>query len=161
MLKLSIILVNYNVKHFLAQALTSVQRAIQHLPAEVFVVDNNSVDGSLAMLRKHYPWVKLIANRDNVGFSKANNQAIAQSRGEYVVLLNPDTIVEEDTFTKVLAYLDAHPRAGGLGVKMVNGKGEFLPESKRALPTPWVAFYKVFGLARLFPRSRRFGRYHL
>lgn len=159
--QLSIILVNYNVKHFLEQALLSVQRAVKNIEAEVFVVDNNSVDGSVGMLKERFPWVRLMANKENVGFSRANNQAIRESKGKYVLLLNPDTVVEEDTFEKVIAFMDSHPDCGGLGVKMVNGKGEFLPESKRALPTPWVAFYKVFGLSKLFPRSRKFGKYHL
>lgn len=131
------------------------------MDAEVFVVDNNSVDGSVQMVQAKFPEVKLIANKENVGFSKANNQAIRIANGEYVLLLNPDTVVEETTFSKVIAFMDAHPDAGGLGVQMIDGKGNFLPESKRGLPTPAVAFYKIFGLSRLFPKSRRFGRYHL
>ncbi|HXU27921.1 MAG TPA: glycosyltransferase family 2 protein, partial [Bacteroidia bacterium] len=107
------------------------------------------------------PQVILIENKVNTGFSKANNQAIRVSKGQYVLLLNPDTVVQEDTFTKTLAFMDAHPDAGGLGVKMVDGKGNFLPESKRGLPTPEVAFYKIFGLSKFFPKSKRFGRYHL
>ncbi|MBN2806866.1 MAG: glycosyltransferase, partial [Prolixibacteraceae bacterium] len=103
----------------------------------------------------------LIANKQNVGFSKANNQAIRLAKGQYVLLLNPDTVVEEDTFEKVIAFMDAHPEAGGLGVKMIDGKGKFLPESKRGLPTPWVAFYKMFGLSALFKKSKTFGKYHL
>jgi GT2 family glycosyltransferase len=125
------------------------------------VVDNNSVDQSVEMVQEKFPDVKLIANKDNPGFSVANNQAIKQSNGEYVLLLNPDTIVEETTFKKVVDFMDAHPDAGGLGVKMVDGNGKFLPESKRGLPTPAVAFYKIFGLAALFPKSKTFGRYHL
>jgi GT2 family glycosyltransferase len=160
-MKLSVIIVNYNVKYFLEQCLLSVRKAIKGIEAEVFVVDNNSVDNSVQMLIERFPEIKLIANKENLGFSKANNQGIAQSDGEYVLLLNPDTIVEEDTFTKILLFMDTHPDAGGLGVKMVDGKGKFLPESKRGLPTPAVAFYKIFGLSRLFPRSKRFGRYHL
>lgn len=160
-MKLSVIIVNYNVAQFLEQCLHSVQRAIEGLQAEVFVVDNNSVDESVAMVREKFPWVKLIANTRNTGFSKANNQAIALSSGEYLLLLNPDTLVEEDTFVKVTSFMDATPLAGGLGVRMIDGKGRFLPESKRGLPTPWVAFYKIFGLSRLFPRSKKFGRYHL
>ncbi|MDY0086532.1 MAG: glycosyltransferase [Bacteroidales bacterium] len=160
-MKLSIVIVNYNVEHFLEQCLFSVRKAIQRIEAEVFVVDNNSVDGSLRMLEMKFPEVKVIANKDNVGFSKANNQAIRQAKGDYVLLLNPDTVVEDDTFDKVVAFMDAHPDAGGLGVKMVDGTGKFLPESKRGLPTPLTAFYKIFGLARLFPRSKRFSRYHL
>ena len=160
-LDLSVIIVNYNVKHFLEQCLHSVQKAIGGMDAEVFVVDNNSVDGSVAEIREKFPWVRLIANRENVGFSRANNQAIRESNGRYVLLLNPDTVVEEDCFRKCIRFMDGHPDAGGLGVKMIDGKGHFLPESKRALPTPMVSFYKIFGLSTLFPRSKRFSRYHL
>lgn len=135
--------------------------AIQNVPSEVFVVDNNSVDGSVAMVAAKFPSVNLIANKDNVGFSKANNQAMRLAKGEYVLLLNPDTLVEADTFEKVVQFMDAHPDAGGLGINMVDGKGNFLPESKRSLPTPEVAFYKIFGLSWLFPNSKRFGKYHL
>ena len=160
---LSVIIVNYNVCYFLEQALLSVRRAGEKLgqPLEVFVVDNNSVDGSVAMVQARFPEVILIANHDNPGFSKANNQALRVAQGRYVLLLNPDTVVEEDTFRLCCEFMDAHPRCGGLGVKMLDGQGRFLPESKRGLPTPLVAFYKIFGLARLFPTSRRFGRYHL
>ncbi len=130
-------------------------------PAEVWVVDNNSVDGSVEMVAAKFPWVKLIANKDNKGFSKAFNQAMAQSECKYQLLLNPDTVIEEETLKKVCDYMDAHPEVGGLGVRMVDGKGKFLPESKRGLPTPAVAFYKIFGISRIFPKSKRFGRYHL
>src|SRR5688572_26761822 len=162
-MKLSIIIVNYNVEHFLDQCLQSVYKAIANGPSdtEVFVVDNNSVDGSIAMVREKFPQTIVIENKENVGFSKANNQAIHQSKGEYVLLLNPDTVVQEDTFIRVIQFMDSHPDAGGLGVKMIDGKGKFLPESKRGLPTPWVAFYKIFGLSKFFPRSKKFGRYHL
>lgn len=160
-MKLSVIIVNYNVRHFLDQCLTSVARAMEQLEVEVFVVDNQSVDGSVEMVREKHPWVHLIANKENTGFSKANNQAIRLSKGEYVLLLNPDTVVEEDTFRKCISFMDAHPDAGGLGVKMIDGKGHFLPESKRGLPSPAVAFYKIFGLSALFPKSKIFGRYHL
>jgi GT2 family glycosyltransferase len=159
--KLSIVIVNYNVKHFIEQCLHSVYSALKGIEAEVFVVDNNSVDGSVALIKEKFPQVILIENKVNTGFSKANNQAIRVSIGQYVLLLNPDTVVQEDTFTKTLAFMDAHPDAGGLGVKMVDGKGNFLPESKRGLPTPEVAFYKIFGLSKFFPKSKRFGRYHL
>lgn len=160
-MQLSVIIVNYNVEHFLEQCLHSVRAAVKNSEAEVFVVDNNSVDGSVEMVRQKFPEVKLIANKDNVGFSKANNQAIKQSKGKYVLLLNPDTVVESDTFSKCIDFMDSHLDAGGLGIKMVDGKGHFLPESKRGLPTPMVAFYKIFGLAALFPKSKRFGKYHL
>ncbi len=158
---LSIIIVNYNVKYFLEQCLHAVQKSIEGLNAEVFVVDNNSVDGSVGEIRPKFPWIKIIENKQNVGFSRANNQAIRESAGRYVLLLNPDTVVEEDTFRKCLDFMDSHPDAGALGVKMIDGKGEFLPESKRALPTPMVSFYKMFGLSSLFPKSKRFGKYHL
>lgn len=160
-MQLSIIIVNYNVKYFLEQCLLSVRQAIENIEAEVFVVDNNSVDGSQKMLKERFPKVKTIFNKDNVGFAVANNQAIRQSTGKYVLLLNPDTVVEKDTFTKIIDFMDAHPDAGGLGVKMVDGKGRFLPESKRSLPTPAVSFYKIFGLSKLFPKSKKFGKYHL
>jgi GT2 family glycosyltransferase len=136
-------------------------KACAKIDAEVFVVDNNSVDGSMEMVAKKFPSVNVIQNRDNKGFSKANNQAIGLSKGEYVLLLNPDTVVEEDTFEKIILFMNAHPEAGGLGVKMIDGSGKFLPESKRGLPTPTVAFYKMFGLSKLFPGSRTFGKYHL
>jgi GT2 family glycosyltransferase len=158
---LSIVIVNYNVKYFLEQCLHSVERASRNMETEVFVVDNNSVDGSCAMVQEKFSWVKLIRNDENLGFSVANNQAIRESSGKYVLLLNPDTVIEEDTLDKCMSYMDEHPDAGGLGVKMIDGNGEFLPESKRALPSPGVAFYKIFGLSRLFPKSRIFGRYHL
>lgn len=161
MKKLSVIIINYNVCHFLEQTLLSVRKAIATLDAEVIVADNNSVDGSVEMVKAKFPEVILILNKKNLGFSKANNEAIKRAKGEYVLLLNPDTVVEEDTFTKCCSFMDAHPDAGALGVKMVDGKGNFLPESKRGLPTPWVAFYKIFGLAALFPKSRKFGRYHM
>ena len=160
-MKLSVIIVNYNVEFFLEQCLNSVYSALSGMEGEVFVVDNNSIDGSLAMVREKFPNVILIANKNNVGFSAANNQALEIAKGEYHLLLNPDTIVEEDTFVKVVEFMDEHPDAGGLGVKMIDGKGNFLPESKRGLPTPRDAFYKIFGLSRLFPKTKRFGRYHL
>ncbi len=160
-MKLSVIIVNYNVEFFLEQCLLSVYRALEHTDGEVFVVDNNSIDGSVAMVRQKFPSVILIDNKENVGFSRANNQALKIAQGEYHLLLNPDTIVEEDTFEKVIRFMDEHLDAGGLGVKMIDGKGNFLPESKRGLPTPAVAFYKIFGLSRLFPKSKKFGRYHL
>ncbi len=160
-MKLSVIIVNYNVKYFLEQVLLSVRRASSGLAVETWVVDNNSVDDSVEMVREKFPEVKLIANKENVGFSKANNQAIRLSSGEYVLLLNPDTVVEEDTFSKCIAFMDEHPAAGGLGVRMIDGSGKFLPESKRGFPTPWVAFCKTFGLSSLFPKSKLFNHYHL
>ena len=158
---LSIIVVNYNVEHFLEQCLYAVKLACKDLKTEIFVVDNNSVDGSVEMVKQKFPDVKLIENKKNSGFSCANNQAMRLATGRYFLLLNPDTIVEEDTFVKVVSFMDTHPEAGGLGVNMVDGKGNFLPESKRGLPTPMVALYKITGLSKLFPNSKIFGRYHL
>lgn len=162
-MKLSVIIVNYNVRFFLEQCLLSVEKAMRAIgnDGEVWVVDNNSVDGSVDMVMKRFPQVHLIANKENTGFSKANNQAMLKANGEYILLLNPDTVVEEDTFKKVIAFMDEHPEAGGLGVKMVDGKGNFLPESKRGLPTPETSFYKIFGISRLFQKSKRFNRYYL
>jgi GT2 family glycosyltransferase len=158
---LSVIIVNYNVKYFLEQCLHSVIKSIEGLHGEIIVVDNNSVDGSTQMLNDKFPKVKLIANKKNLGFSKANNQGIKKASGKYILILNPDTILQEDTLRKCFDFMESHPNAGSLGVKMIDGKGNFLPESKRSLPTPSVAFFKIFGLASLFPRSKTFGRYHL
>ncbi|MGQ8335861.1 glycosyltransferase [Sunxiuqinia sp. A32] len=160
-MKLSVVIVNYNVKFFLEQCLHSVQKACAKIDSEIFVVDNNSVDGSCQMVKDKFPTVHIIENYDNRGFSKANNQGIQIAKGEYILLLNPDTIVEEDSFIKCVQFMDAHTDAGALGVKMIDGKGQFLPESKRGLPTPAVAFYKIFGFSKLFSKSKRFGRYHL
>ena len=131
------------------------------MDVEVFVVDNNSVDGSVEMVRNAFPKLHLIANIDNVGFSKANNQAIKRSKGDYVLLLNPDTIVPENCFSKLIAFADTTTDFGACGVRMVDGQGKFLPESKRGLPTPEVALYKMIGLNKIFPKSRKFGKYHL
>jgi len=160
-MKLSVVIVNYNVKYFLEQCLHTALKAASKLSSEIIVVDNDSVDGSCPMVEAKFPEVLLIANKENVGFSKANNQAIRIAKGEYILLLNPDTVVEEDCFLKIVEFMDKTPDAGGLGVKMIDGKGRFLPESKRGLPTPEVAFWKMFGFSRLFPRSKRFGQYHL
>ena len=158
---LSIVIVNYNVKYFLEQCLTSVKNACKNIDNEIIIVDNNSVDGSIKMIHEKFPEVKIIENKENLGFSKANNQAIQIAQGKYILLLNPDTVVEEETFSKILNFMNSNPDAGGLGVKMIDGKGKFLPESKRGLPTPSVAFYKIFGFSRIFPKSKIFGQYHL
>jgi len=160
-MKLSVIIVNYNVEYFLDQCLSSVNKALENIHGEVFVIDNNSIDGSNDMVREKYPNVKLIANKNNVGFSTANNQGIKLATGDYILLLNPDTVVEHDTFEKVVSFMDKHEDAGALGVKMLDGSGNFLPESKRGLPTPSTAFYKMFGFSSLFPKSKRFAQYHL
>jgi GT2 family glycosyltransferase len=143
---LSVIIVNYNVVYFLEQCLNSVIAASKNLKVEIFVVDNNSVDGSVELVREKFSEVNLIANKENTGFSRANNQAIQLSSGKYILLLNPDTVVEEDTFEKTLKFMNEHQDSGGLGVRMIDGKGKFLPESKRGFPSPWVAFCKIFCL---------------
>lgn len=158
---LSVIIVNYNVKYYLEQCLESVRRASKGLQVEVFVVDNLSTDGSVSYLEERFPGVHFIANQENVGFARANNQAIRLSTGRYVLLLNPDTIVIEDTFKDFIAFMDAHPEAGGAGAYMLRYNGSFAPESRRALPTPFVSFCKMSGLAALFPKSRVFGRYYM
>ena len=161
MVALSIIIVNYNVKYFLEHCLNSVITATKSIDSEILVVDNHSSDGSVEYLKPKFPEVTFIENYENVGFSKANNQALKIANGRYVLLLNPDTLVQSETFIRCIEFMDSHHDAGALGVKMIDGKGKFLPESKRALPTPFVAFCKVFGLSALFPRSKTFGRYHL
>jgi GT2 family glycosyltransferase len=158
---LSVIIVNYNVQYFLEQALLSVRKASKGIDSEIIVVDNASTDNSVSMVQDKFPEAILIANRNNLGFSRANNQGILISKGRYVLLLNPDTIVREDTFRKCIDFMELHPDAGILGVKMIDGSGTFLPESKRGFPSPFVAFSKVFGLSGLFPKSRLFARYHL
>ncbi|MFA7081955.1 MAG: glycosyltransferase [Bacteroidales bacterium] len=160
-MKFSIIIVNYNVAYFLEHCLYSVRNACKNIDVEVFVVDNNSVDDSNIMLKEKFPEVILIANKDNVGFSKANNQAIRIAKGEYILLLNPDTVVEEDTFEKCIDFMDSHPDCGGLGVKMIDGRGKYLPESKRGFPSPWVSFCKMSGLTNLFPTSKRYAGYYM
>lgn len=160
-MQLSVIIVNYNVRYFLEPCLKSVHNAMTGMDAEVIVVDNNSVDDSVKMVREQFPWVKLIANEDNLGFSKANNQGIRIASGKYVLLLNPDTLVQEDTFRACYDFMEGHPDAGALGVRMIDGSGRFLPESKRGFPSPFVAFAKATGLSTIFPRSRTFNRYHL
>lgn len=160
-MELSIVIVNYNVRYFLEQCLRSVEAAIEGIEAEVFVVDNASSDDSMAMVAQMFPWVHTIINKENVGFSKANNQAIRRSQGKYVLLLNPDTLVQKDTFRASIDFMQAHPEAGGLGIKMVDGKGNYLPESKRGFPTPWVAFCKIIGLTAFFPDSKIFARYYM
>ena len=158
---LSVVIVNYNVVFFLEQCLNSVFAASKNLNVQIFVVDNNSVDGSINMLKENFSSVILIENKENVGFSKANNQAIKRANSPYVLLLNPDTVIEEDTFDKCIDFMNSNTDCGGLGLRMLDGKGNFLPESKRGFPSPSVAFYKIFGLSYLFPKSQKFGRYHL
>ncbi len=158
---LSVIIVNYNVREFLRQSLLSLRQALQNLDAEIFVVDNASNDGSVAMVGQEFPEVELIANRENAGFAAANNQALRQARGEFVVLLNPDTVVQEDTFTAIQTFFAKHPDTGMVGCKVLNPDGTLQLACRRSFPTPWIAFTRLSGLSRLFPKSRWFGRYNL
>ena len=161
MKKLAVVIVNYNVKHYVEQCLLSLRRALVGIDAEVFVVDNHSRDGSVSFLSSKFDDINIIRCNHNQGFARANNIAIGQSESEYVLLLNPDTIVGERTLSETLAFMDEHPKAGGLGVCMLKANGEKAMESRRGLPTPMVAFYKMCGLCARFPNSKRFGRYYM
>ena len=152
-MKLSVVIVSYNVRSFLTACLDSVQRALEGIESEVFVVDNHSSDDSVEAIARDYTWVHLINNKDNLGFSKANNIAIRESKGEYILLLNPDTIVAPETLQGVLQFMDKHPEAGGAGVRMHNADGSLAPESRRAIPTPFVAARKMLGLTKRYYRS--------
>ncbi|MBO5593112.1 MAG: glycosyltransferase family 2 protein [Prevotella sp.] len=152
-MKLSIVIVSYNVRNYLEQCLQSVKQALDGIEGEVFVVDNRSDDDSVETVRTNYPWVRLIVNQENMGFSRANNIAIREACGEYVLLLNPDTIVEKDTLREVLGFMEEHPKAGGAGVMMHNADGSLAPESRRALPTPWVSCLKMLGFSKRYYMS--------
>ena len=152
-MKLSVVIVSYNVRDYLENCLQSVSRALEGIEGEVFVVDNHSDDDSVEAVRSQYPWVRLIENQENMGFSRANNIAIREARGEYVLLLNPDTIVEEATLREVLRFMEEHPKAGGAGVMMHNADGSLAPESRRALPTPWVSCLKMLGFTKRYYMS--------
>lgn len=159
-MQLSVIILNYNVRYFLELCVLSVQSALETIDGEIIVIDNNSSDDSCAMMKQRFPNVKLIQNSENVGFPKGNNIGVAQAQGEYICILNPDTVVAEDTFTKVLAFAQKQSDLGILGCKLIDGAGNFLPESKRGVPTPWVAFTKITALYKLVPNSRTFGKYY-
>lgn len=158
---LSVIIVNYNVKHFLEQCLYSVQKAMTGIQAEVIVVDNNSTDNSRDYLFPKFPSFQFISNKENNGFAKACNQGLQQATGKYILFLNPDTILPEDCFQKCITFFESTKDAGAVGIKMIDGSGRFLKESKRAFPSPLTSLYKLFGLSKLFPRSKTFSKYHL
>ena len=155
-MQLSVIILNYNVRYFLEQCVRSVQKALENIDAEIIVVDNNSSDDSCLMMKQLFPQITLIENKENLGFPKGNNIAVDQAKGEYICILNPDTVVAEDTFKKLLAKR-SQQSAGIIGCKLIDGTGNFLPESKRGVPTPWVAFTKIFGLYKI---SNFFGKYY-
>ena len=160
-MKLSVVIVSYKVCAYLEQCLMSLGKALQGIDAEVIVVDNHSADGTVEHISRRFPSVEVIGSRHNLGFARANNVAIRRSRGQYVLLLNPDTIVAENTVAEVLGFMDAHPSAGSAGVAMLRDNGSAAPESRRGLPTPLTAFYKMSGLCSRFPHSSRFGRYYM
>ena len=161
-MEITIVIVSYQAKYFLEQTLRSAIEAVEGSDCEIIVVDNNSGDGTAAWVRERFgQQVRLIENKHNVGFGRANNQAIAQARGRYTLILNPDTIVTRSCLQSCCQWMASHPECGAIGVHMIDGDGHFLPESKRAFPTPWVSFCKIFGLSRLFPRSRWLAKYHL
>lgn len=159
-MQLSVVILNYNVRYFLEQCLLSVQEAIAAIDAEIIVVDNNSSDDSILMMKEKFPDVKLIENIENFGFPKGNNIGVRQAKGKYVCILNPDTVVAEDTFTKILAFAERQNNLGIIGCKLIDGTGAFLPESKRGIPKPWVAFTKIFGLYKIFPKTKLFNQYY-
>ena len=152
-MKLSVVIVSYNVRELLTACIDSVVKAAEGIDTEVFVVDNKSVDDTIEVINRDYPWVHLINNKENLGFSKANNIAIRQAEGEYVLLLNPDTVVAEGTLRGAIEFMDQHPEAGGAGVRMHNADGTLAPESRRAVPTPMVAARKMLGFTKRYYMS--------
>ena len=152
-MKLSVVIVNYNVRELLSECIKSVNTALTGIDGDIYVVDNNSSDGSVDYIRDHFPDVHVIANSDNQGFAHANNQAIRQTNSDYVLLLNPDTVVFEGTIRGCVDFMDAHPQCGGVGVRMLTREGTVAPESRRAIPTPWVAFLKMLGFTRKYYMS--------
>ncbi|XZF12696.1 glycosyltransferase family 2 protein [Chitinophagaceae bacterium MMS25-I14] len=159
-MKLSVIIVNYNVKYFLEVCLHSVLRAAKGFETEIIVVDNNSRDGSCTMVREKFPSVILIENKDNKGFSKANNQGVEEATGEYILFLNPDTVMPEDFFRKTVAYMDSHPEAGAVGPRLIDGKGQFAPDGKKSFPSLSVALFKTTGINKIFSKSPYFNKYY-
>nr|WP_294776528.1 glycosyltransferase family 2 protein [uncultured Flavobacterium sp.] len=161
-MQLSVIILNYNVRYFLEQCVLSVQKALENIDGEIIVIDNNSSDDSCAMMKQRFPQIKLIENKENAGFPKGNNIAVKEAKGEYLCILNPDTVVAEDTFEKILnsQLATRNSQLGIIGCKLIDGTGHFLPESKRGVPTPWVAFTKIFGLYKIFPNASFFNQYY-
>ena len=160
-LQISVIIVNYNVKYFLEQCLLSVLAATKNITAEVFVVDNNSTDGSLSYLKPKFTWVNFIENKTNIGFAKANNLALAKAKGNFILFLNPDTLISEYCIINTMAFLSHSNNRGATGIYMIDGTGNYLPESKRAFPSPLISLYKLFGFAKLFPYHKKFASYYL
>lgn len=160
-MKVSVVIVSYNVSHYLLQCLDSIKSALRGIEGEIIVIDNHSRDDSVSLVRRCHPEATVIESLHNLGFAKANNIAIQQTKGDYVLLVNPDTLIEENTIKDVVNFLDDNQHAGAAGLMMVNADGTPAPESRRAVPTPMTAFYKFSGLCSMFPKSRRFGKYYL
>jgi N-acetylglucosaminyl-diphospho-decaprenol L-rhamnosyltransferase len=160
-LQLSIIIVNYNVKYFLEQCLCSIIKAIENIDAEIFVIDNNSTDGSKEFFINRFPDVRFTWKSENVGFAKANNEALQVATGDKILFLNPDTIVAEDCFEKCLNFFSTTKNIGAVGVRMIDGSGQYLPESKRGFPSSFTSFCKMSGLTNLFPHSKLLANYYL
>ncbi|MDD2960833.1 MAG: glycosyltransferase family 2 protein [Muribaculaceae bacterium] len=161
MKEVTVIIVNYRVKYFLTQTLYSVSEALRDTSHEIFVIDNNSQDDSIDYVSQHFPDINYILNKENVGFARANNQAIEKADSKFTLILNPDTIITRHAITAAISLMNSDDKCGGIGTKMIDGNGAFLPESKRSFPTPWVSFCKIFGLSKLFPYSPIFARYHV
>ena len=159
-MKLSIVIVNYNSKLLLEQCIESIKKATRQITTEIIVVDNNSTDGSKEYLPAKVTGVKYIFNDKNIGFAKASNKGFKNSSGKYILFLNPDTILTDTCLTDCISFFETHPDAGALGVRMLDGQGKFLKESKRGLPSPATSFYKLFGLASIFPTSKTFAKYY-
>ena len=161
MIDISIIIINYNVKEFLLNLLASIGKSVKNISTEIIIVDNASDDGSVEILREKFPNIKLIANKENVGFGVANNQALESAKGKYFLLINPDAIVKEDTLKKMLEFFDKTPQVGIAGCKVLNPDGSLKFACRRSFPGPWTSFTKIMGLSKLFPKSRLFARYNL
>lgn len=159
-MQLSVIILNYNVRYFLEQCVLSVQEAISNIDGEIIIVDNNSSDDSCHMMKNRFPEIKLIKNKSNLGFPKGNNIGVSEAKGEFICILNPDTVVAQDTFEKILAFAKRQSNLGIVGCKLIDGTGNFLPESKRGIPTPWVAFTKITGLYHFFSKYKLFNQYY-
>ena len=160
-LVISIVIVSYNVREFLEQSLISIKNSLANISHEIFVVDNASSDNSPDLIKRKFPDIKLISNKSNIGFARANNQAIKLCSGQYICVINPDTIVQEDTFEKLIEFMDSAPDAGAVGCKILNPDGSLQLACRRSFPTPWIAFTKMVGLAKLFPKNKLFGRYNM
>ena len=160
-MKLTVVIVSYNVKYYLAQCLESLFKGLEGIASEVVVVDNASTDGSVEFVRAHFPKVRIIANTENLGFAKANNLAIRESCSQYVLLLNPDTLIGEKVIANLLAFMDSRPLSGAAGVRMLHADGKVAKESRRGIPDPLTAFFKMSGLCERFPHHHRMGKYYM